>query len=365
MKNPKKPAVILVVDDTIANLQVLVTMLDGQGYRTRPVDSGALALRAARSSPPDLILLDIMMPGMDGFEVCRRLKTDEQTRDVPVIFISALDAIEDKVRGFAAGGVDYVTKPFQVEEVLARVETHLALRNLQKRLQLQVAELDAFAHTVAHDLKGPLSVIIGYASILEDTFGAIPKDEFDQYLYAISQTSIKMSNIIDELLLLAEMREKKVEIHPLDMVSITTEAQKRLIYLFEQYQVEIMLPEAWPEALGYGPWVEEVWVNYISNAIKYGGRPPCVELGADVGKTDDLPYNTARFWVRDNGPGLSSEERARLFTPFERFHQARARGHGLGLSIVRRIVEKLGGQVGVESDGAPGAGSIFWFTLPV
>ena len=126
---------ILIVDDTPANLRLLSQMLAEQGYQVRPVPDGPLALAAVRAEPPDLILLDIRMPEMNGYEVCERMKADALTRDVPIIFISALDATRDKVRAFTVGGVDYVTKPFQVEEVLARVETHLALRALQRRLQ--------------------------------------------------------------------------------------------------------------------------------------------------------------------------------------------------------------------------------------
>jgi sigma-B regulation protein RsbU (phosphoserine phosphatase) len=138
---PKEPALslpkgnILIVDDTPANLRLLSQMLAEQGYRVRPVPDGPLALEATRAEPPDLILLDIRMPEMDGYQVCEHLKADAQTCDIPIIFISALDATQDKVRAFTAGGVDYVTKPFQFEEVLARVETHLALRRLQKQLQ--------------------------------------------------------------------------------------------------------------------------------------------------------------------------------------------------------------------------------------
>jgi len=126
---------ILIVDDTPANLRLLAKMLAEQGYRVRPVPDGPLALEATRVEPPDLILLDIRMPEMNGYEVCEHLKADAQTRDIPIIFISALDATQDKVKAFTVGGVDYVTKPFQFEEVLARVETHLALRKLQKQLQ--------------------------------------------------------------------------------------------------------------------------------------------------------------------------------------------------------------------------------------
>ena len=126
---------ILIVDDTPANLRLLSKMLAEQGYQVRPVPDGPLALAAARAEPPELILLDIRMPEMNGYEVCEHLKADAQTRDIPIIFISALDEIEDKVKAFTVGGVDYVTKPFQFAEVLARVETHLALRRLQKQLQ--------------------------------------------------------------------------------------------------------------------------------------------------------------------------------------------------------------------------------------
>jgi signal transduction histidine kinase len=130
-----------------------------------------------------------------------------------------------------------------------------------------------------------------------------------------------------------------------------------------RFRAEVALPDNWPVALGYGPWIEQVWVNYLSNAIKYGGEPPRVELGADASGDAGLSQGRVRFWVRDNGPGLGEEEIGRLFVPFTRLDQARAQGHGLGLSIVRRIVEKLGGGVGVESE--PGEGSLFYFALPL
>jgi two-component system sensor histidine kinase/response regulator len=129
--------------------------------------------------------------------------------------------------------------------------------------------------------------------------------------------------------------------------------------MIAEYRAEVIIPEVWPVAVGYSPWVEEIWTNYVSNALKYGGDPPRVELG---GAAVDEPDRQVRFWVRDNGAGLSPEDQARLFTPFAQIHRARAEGHGLGLSIVQRIVEKLGGQVGVESQ--VGQGSLFFFTLP-
>jgi signal transduction histidine kinase len=137
--------------------------------------------------------------------------------------------------------------------------------------------------------------------------------------------------------------------------------------MIEQFQAEVVLPDSWPVALGYNPWVEEVWVNYVSNAIKYGGLPPRVELGADPPfrgpfETEEGVTSTVRFWVRDNGAGISPEAQSKLFTPFTRLENVRIKGHGVGLSIVRRIVERMGGEVGVESE--MGQGSTFYFVLP-
>jgi two-component system sensor histidine kinase/response regulator len=177
-----------------------------------------------------------------------------------------------------------------------------------------------------------------------------------------------MNNIINELLLLANVRQvEEVTLTPLDMDTVVAEAENRLADLIEEYQAEIILPPTWPVVKSYGPWVEEIWVNYISNAIKYGGQPPHVELGATLpsippASEGEIQDGQVRFWVRDNGPGLKPDEQARLFTPFTRLDQARAKGHGLGLSIVRRIIEKLGGQVSVDSQ--VGQGCVFAFTLP-
>jgi two-component system sensor histidine kinase/response regulator len=385
---PRPKGDILVVDDSPANLRLLSSMLTEQGYKVRSVISGPMALTAARAAPPNLILLDINMPEMSGFQVCQELKAGERTLDIPIIFISALDEIKDKLQAFTVGGVDYVTKPFQFQEVLARVETHLALRDLQRQLQeanvelerrlaeLQARneELDAFAHTVAHDLKNPLSSLLGFGGLLEARGSQLQEEQRARAAEAIVRSARKMDSIIEELLLLAGVRKMEtVEMEPLDMAAIVAEAQSRLSDLIDEDQAELILPESWPAAMGHPAWVEEVWTNYLSNAIKYGGQPPIVHLGFgmfDWGLPEPHPPQSklqnhksqVQFWVRDNGPGLTPEEQARLFAPFERLHQVRVKGHGLGLSIVRRIVEKLGGQVGVESE--PGRGSVFYFTLP-
>jgi len=362
---------ILIVDDTPANLHLLTNMLAEQQYKVRPVPNGVLALRAVQSAPPDLVLLDINMPGLNGYEVCQRLKADEKTRDIPVIFLSALDETVDKVKAFAVGAVDYVTKPFHVEEVLARIQTHLSLRQLQKQLQAsnealrqQTAELaarneelDAFAGTVAHDLRGPLTPIIGHADILGKYYAHSLDERGQRIVSRIAQNGKRMADIIQALLLLARLRhELPNDMKPLPMGEVVLKVLDRLDYMLTVYQPTLLLPDEWPTAVGYTPWIEEIWANYISNALKYGGSPPRVELGANH-------YNEQiRFWVSDNGQGISAAEQQRLFAPFVRLNEGTVEGHGLGLSIVKRIVHKLGGEVGVTS--TPSGGSCFWFTLP-
>jgi signal transduction histidine kinase len=363
---PSETPQVLIVDDVRENVHRLSQLLIIHGYQVHGVTDGEAALKVVQTFLPDLILLDVLMPGLDGYEVCRRLKADDRTRDVPVVFLSALGQTEDKIKAFRAGGVDYILRPFQTEEVLARVNTHVTLRRLQRDLNRQIAELreqnaelDAFAHTVAHDLKNPLQQVIGYAETLVEFYHEIPSTEVLRSLASIARGGRKMHNIIEELLLLAGVRKTEVELGPLEMDAIVGEAARRLEELLKQSGASLKLPATWPPALGYAPWIEEVWVNYLSNGCKYGGQPPELRLGGDV-----LPTGMARFWVKDNGRGLQPDQQARLFVPFTRLEQTRATGYGLGLSVVRRIIEKQGGEAGVVSSGVPGEGSLFYFTLP-
>jgi PAS domain S-box-containing protein len=231
-----------------------------------------------------------------------------------------------------------------------------ALRRAEEAREKLIAELDAFAHTVAHDLKNPLSTVLGFAELLTDPKVNMNREELVESLEGVSRSARKMNTIIEELLLLAGVRQTEVSVAPVDMSSVVRGALDRLAYMVADHQPTVVQPESWPTALGHAPWVEEVWANYLSNAMNYGGKPPRLELGGEtVG-------DKVRFWVRDNGVGLNDEQKAKLFAPFTQVHQARTRGQGLGLSIVRRIMEKLGGEVWVES--APGKGSRFGFTLP-
>jgi two-component system sensor histidine kinase/response regulator len=338
---------ILIVDDTSHIRTLLSHMLVSQGHEVQAVTGGPQALEAARATPFDLILLDIMMPDMDGYEVCQQLKADPQTCDIPVIFISALERVEDKVKAFGSGGVDYIPKPFQMKEVVARVTTHLSLRALQQRLAAQLEELqarneelDALARTMARDLKTPLTSIIGFADMLDDIGPMMAQKDLRNSLRAIASNARKMDGIIDELLLLAGLRQVgHTDLGPLDMGAVVDGALRRLADVIEEHQADIVRPDTWPTALGYGPWVEEVWVKFIGDAIAHGAKPPQIELGATADEEGDV-----RFWVRDNGPSMTIE-----------------RQDGVGMVVVRRIMEKLGRDVSLESAGDEG--NILSFTL--
>jgi signal transduction histidine kinase len=347
---------ILVVDDAPDNLRMLMSLLS-QTYEVVEAEDGVSALAVASERSPDLILLDVMMPDIDGFEVCRRLKADEKTRDIPVIFLTVHDKLSDKMTAFKAGGVDYVTKPFQTQEVLMRVETHLMIHRLRTRLEVQIAELDAFAHTVAHDLKSPLWLMTGFAEMLLADFGEAMPKEMKRHVESIERTGKKGIRIVEELLLLASVERQNVKVTAVDMQPIVTSALDRLEMMLQEYKPIIIQPESWSSARGYAPWLEEVWVNYFSNALKYGGNPPQVECGAT-----QLDENRIKFWVKDNGEGIAPEDQTKLFTEFRKLDTTTHEGHGLGLSIVQRIIQELDGEVGVESQ--MGQGSCFYFVLP-
>lgn len=352
---------VLIAEDDYLISGMIKELLEEIGYTVVGAAwDGCEAVEMTQSLHPDVVLMDVKMPNLDGIEATRLINEYCPT---PVVMLSAYETVELVKEASAAGAGAYLVKPPNEREIqraitiaMARFHDMMELRQLNAELRARNDDLDAFAHTVAHGLKNPLALITGFAEILELDYATIPNEELGHYLHTIVRNGHKMSNIIDELLTLAKVRQTKVMPEPLEMASIVAKAMQRLAPTIDEHQVEIILPDAWPVALGHAPWVEEVWVNYLSNGIKYGGQPPRVELGATVQADGDVC-----FWIRDNGDGIPLEKQARLFTPFTQLDQTHPKGHGLGLSIVRRIVEKLGGQVGVESK--VGQGSVFSFTL--
>ncbi len=264
------------------------------------------------------------------------------------ILLRDLKRSEEQLRGVAATLQSQNADLVRAENRLREETSALVSRN---------EELDAYAHTVAHDLKNPLTTIIAAGDVINEVTNLTPK-ELREFTRQIKTTAFEMNAIVDSLLLLAEIRRAEALMEPINMAVVVHHVRGRMSYVLREYHGRLICPKSWPTALGYAPWIEEIWANYIGNALKYAGPSPRVELGATL-QQDGM----VRFWVRDHGPGISPDIQGNLFTPFTQRHQARGGGHGLGLSIVLRIVQKLGGQVGAEN--APGGGSLFYFTLPV
>ncbi len=246
----------------------------------------------------------------------------------------------------------------EIEERLAKEEE---LLQLSSKLQERNEDLDAYSHTVAHDLRGHLEVMTGYANLLYHDVEQLTKDKIQQYSHYIYQTGNTLTNVIKELLLFASMDSLDDKVTEINMKDIVTNVIEDMSGMIEKSKTEIKLPDRWPTILSYGPLVEEIWKNYISNAIKYGGTPPKIEIGCNYDNSD-TNQKLVQYWIKDNGSGIKEENREIIFEKFNRLNKAKATGYGLGLSIVRRITNKLGGKSGVES--AEGTGSKFYFTFP-
>ena len=353
--------VLIAEDEYFINEMIRCTLEDMNYTVVGQAKDGYEAVEMTLELKPDVILMDIRMPGMDGIKASQRLN---ELCPTPIVVLTAYETPELLEEVSHAGAGAYLIKPSDAREIeraitiaISRFADMLELRRMNASLQAINAELDAFAHTVSHNLQNPLYLIIGFSDALLNYRSTMSEAEFEECLTSIIKNAYKMSNITNELLLLTQVRRATVTMTLVDMDNVIANVKARLVDLIGEQQAEIIVPPTWPEARGYDPWLEEVWVNYVSNALKYGGKPPQVELGATA-----LSDGMIRFWVHDNGQGIPLEEQKRLFEPFEQLSQVRLKGHGLGLSIVRRIVEKLNGQVGVESE--VGKGSTFYFTLP-
>jgi two-component system sensor histidine kinase/response regulator len=372
---PGGPAVpsgdILIVDDNVRNLDLLAQLLRGHGYRVRPANSGARALRAALSAPPELVMLDVSMPEMDGYEVCRRLKAEPATREVPVIFISALDEAMDKVKAFGVGAADYVTKPFQIEEVLSRIECHLRLARLVRDLETNNAELqrlneqkNRFLGMAAHDLRTPLAVVLMYTEYLSHVAGGRLGAEEKEFLETIARSAGNMLELVTELLDVTRIEAGQLQLNlaPASLEDALRRTVRAHGLLAAKKNVGVELQDAAelePLALDIGK-IVQVLDNLIGNAVKYS--PPGSTARVSLSRRADEVVIS----VTDEGPGIPPDEHEKLFTFFGRTSvkpTAGERSTGFGLAIARRIVEGHGGRLWVESE--PGRGSTFSFTLPL
>jgi len=281
-----------------------------------------------------------------------------QTIEYPLIKDGSVIWYEGKATPKTNNSILYIAS-----DITKRKEAEIKLKEHTKELQERNEELDAFSHTVAHDLKNPIGTMMSFSDLLLQEHNTLSNTEIKEFLTTVIESGNKALQIINSLLLFANVRKVDIPFEELNMTSIIAETTKRLSPMINKYNAKIIISHSWPTALGYAPWIEEVWTNYISNALKYGSTKPLIEIGANILKTDDDKGKMARFWVRDNGDGIPTENQQSVFRQFERLNQIKIEGHGLGLSIVRRIIEKLGGTVGLESE--VGVGSLFYFTLPL
>jgi two-component system, sensor histidine kinase and response regulator len=353
---------ILVVDDITKNVQIVGTALRNQGYEVMPATSGGEALKCVRAQLPDLILLDLMMPEMDGLEVCRRLQTDTATRPIPVIFLTASNEMEHLVQGFEVGAVDYVTKPFNAPELLARVRTHLELKHARQRLREMNEEKNEFMGIAAHDLRSPLNAIKGYVELMQDEPG-LPTRERAELLDRVHLATQRMVDMVQNLLDAnrIERGELKLNLAPTELTALVKpviENQRPRASAKQQQLVLEMESPPLTSLVDPGLMIQ-VLENLISNAIKYSppGKNIVLRLKREAG--------AVRCEVQDEGPGLSAEDQKKLFGKFARLSAQPTGGEsstGLGLSIVKRMVEAMHGTVWCQS--APGQGAMFVVTLP-
>lgn len=356
------PADILIVDDTPANLDVLSTMLTRHGYKVRPALSGALALKAAQSVPPDLILLDILMPGMDGYMVCEQLKEMEATRDIPVIFISALDDVRDKVKAFQSGGVDYITKPFQLREVLARIENHLTLDRLHKQVQTLSALKDQMIRTVSHDLVVPLDIVRHCVqSVL--TSDSLQGDGTSRSQLETAFTAVdQMHRLVTGLLDLAKIESGlNLKLKTLTLAELISDPIQTYRIPAEQKQVTLQFLSPPPVSVTVDPErIVQVLNNLLSNAIKYTPNGGTVTVTARQEKGQVI------LSIQDSGIGIPATDLPRIFDRFHRVENethSEIQGTGLGLSIAKAIIDQHRGRIWAESE--IGQGTKMYVSLPV
>ena len=358
---------ILVVDDTPANLQMLADILKRRCYRARPVPSGRLALQAAKADPPDLILLDINMPVMDGYEVCAELKNDPSLSSIPVFFISAYGETMDKMRAFGAGGVDYITKPFQVEEVEARVAVHLQLRRQQRDLEVLLAKQhdleamrDTMVHMIVHDLRAPLTAVFNYLDLVREQEAGFISIESMQNLDLAMKASRWMVQMVNVLLDASKIESGQMTLRLVecDVGDLLAEAIDAIRSLADEKN--IVFRPVHLRGVVDRDIIARVVQNLVSNAVKL--TPP----GGDVKVTVEIRGRRLRIEVRDHGPGIAAEHHPKIFEKFGQLDSSVRQSvpsSGLGLYFCKLAVDAHGGHIGVDSD--VGKGSVFWFELPI
>lgn len=349
---------ILMVDDTPANLIVLKDILIDERVFISIAHDGVKALEIIKKNKPDLILLDIMMPGMNGYEVCEKLKKDERTKDIPIIFVTALAQTDDVIKGFSVGGVDYITKPFQEKEVLARVRNQLSLRKALYEKDKLIKELNDFSAIASHDLQEPLRKIICFGDRLKDEAGNLSEKSND-YIDRMQKSASRMQILINDLLHLSEVTFRAIPFESVDLNQVAKEVLENLEFRMIETKGTVNL-ESLPTLQVDPVQMKQLFQNLIGNSLKYhrDGVPPVVNVEGK--KTGD------GFWeisFKDNGIGFDEKYTERIFKVFERLHGRNAfSGTGMGLAICKKIIDRHCGTI--TAKGVVGEGATFFITFP-
>ncbi|SKC85947.1 ATP-binding protein [Ohtaekwangia koreensis] len=377
---------ILMVDDKPSNLYALETLLDKPGRTFLSATNGNDALKFALNNDIDLIILDVQMPEMDGFEVAQILKLNKKTKDIPIIFASAEKKERQSImKGFEEGGVDYLSKPLDPELTTAKVSVLLKIQ-LQKKelleknqslekadaqikklnadlnknlLQLEEVnkELESFSYSVSHDLRAPVRALAGFSKMLEEDYQDSLDDEGKRLLGIIRKNALKMGTLIDDLLEFSKMGRKEIKKTMVEVQPMVKSISDEIVDV-NKYNAEVIINPLTPVQADQAL-LTQVWINLISNALKYSAKKeqPKVEVGSYTDKNEII------YYVKDNGAGFDMEYADKLFGVFQRLHKPNDfEGTGVGLAIVHRIVTKHGGRVWAEAK--PNEGAIFSFALP-
>lgn len=363
MKDSLPTQAVLIVDDTPANIDVLTEALHPLKVKVAVATSGEKALRVVSSLKPDLILLDVMMPGIDGFETCARLKAARETRDIPVIFVTAKTETQDILNGFKLGAVDYVVKPFRHEEVCARVRTHLELRRSQQQLTLLNQQKNKFLGMAAHDLRNPLAAVSSYIEDLIQEDKDLPTEERVPILRSIYSTCHEMLNLVNDLLDVSAIEAGHLELHKKRFnLAEVVNARVRMHVGAAARKCIVLLTELAPDVQIEGDpnRLVQVFDNLISNAIKFS--PQQREVWIRIRQSDA----GVELVVQDQGPGITPEDQAKLFRDFQTLSArptANEHSTGLGLAIVKKVIDAHGATIRVES--VPGQGASFIVRFPL
>jgi len=363
----KKPSV-LIVDDNPENLSVLGTIIAENGYIPGFAKNGTIALAAVKKKRPDLILLDVMMPDIDGFEVCRRLKQDPTLSDIPVIFLTAMAEKEDVITGLELGAVDYVTKPFNNKELITRVNTHIELKATKEALSEKVEELkqanatkDKFFAIIAHDLISPFNALLAFSSILASKHTQMPEDEREKCIQCILQASNDNYNLLKNLLNWARSQIGRLEVKPtlFDLRYMVEKNIKFHTEVSELKGINIFASLDTHSVFADQKMLDTVIRNLLSNAIKFTPEQGMISISAK--QKDEF----VEISISDTGVGLKSEDVDKLFridVSQTTVGTSKEKGTGLGLILCKEFVEKNGGTIGVESE--EGKGSRFYICIP-